>query len=213
MEPSVTVILADGAPPEHEIPLAILRGAERVIACDGAWRTAVALGRAPDVVVGDCDSIDDVGRSELADRGIPVICDREQDTNDLCKAFRYALASGAEKMVVLGATGRRDDHALGNIFHLVEFAESFSAVEMVTDGGVFAAVLPPSVEFKCVPGEAVSVFAPHPNTQMRSTGLEWPLDGVVLDALWRGTLNRTTARSFSLQTNHTVLVFRPHLNR
>jgi thiamine pyrophosphokinase len=213
MARAVTVILADGAPPAHEVPLAVFRGAARVIACDGAWRTAVALGRIPDMVVGDGDSIDDAGRQELARLGVPVVRDREQDTNDLCKAFRRALESGAEKIAVLGATGRRDDHALGNIFHLAEFAESCPGAELVTDGGTFAAVLPPGASFRCTPGEAVSVFAPRPDTQMESDGLEWPLAGVVFDTLWRGTLNRTVAQEFSLRTNRTVLVFRPHPKR
>ena len=31
----------------------IFREAERLIACDGAWRTAMELGRRPDAVVGD----------------------------------------------------------------------------------------------------------------------------------------------------------------
>jgi hypothetical protein len=48
---------------------------------------------------------------------------------------------------------------------------------------------------------------------MESDGLEWPLAGVVFDTLWRGTLNRTVAQEFSLRTNRTVLVFRPHPKR
>ena len=48
---SVAVIFADGEAPSHEVPLSILRNAEKVVACDGAWRTAVKLGRVPDAVV------------------------------------------------------------------------------------------------------------------------------------------------------------------
>ncbi len=69
----------------------IFREAERLIACDGAWRTAMELGRRPDAVVGDGDSLGDEGREELARLGIPFVCDREQDTNDLCKAVMQVL--------------------------------------------------------------------------------------------------------------------------
>ena len=217
----MTVILANGAPPTHPVPLRIFREAERLIACDGAWRTALDLGRPPDVVVGDGDSLGEDGREALAQRGIPFIGEVEQETNDLCKAFRHAVATGAEGdgFVILGATGRREDHALGNIFHLLDFAaapreggaDRLSArVSMVTDFGTFEPVLPPGGTWTAPAGRSVSVFAPVPGTRMTSEGLEWPLEGVSLDTLWRGTLNRTTGETFTLRTTHPVLLYLAH---
>ena len=153
----MTVILANGAPPTHPVPLRLFREADRLIACDGAWRKVLDLGRTPDAVVGDGDSLGADGREALAQRGIPFIGEEEQETNDLCKAFRHAVATGAEgdAVVILGATGRREDHALGNIFHLLDFAAEVPRnggegadrlpvrVSMVTDSGTFEPVLPP----------------------------------------------------------------------
>ena len=101
------VLLAGGALPTHDIPLRMLREADRLIACDGAWRAALDLGRIPDAVVGDGDSIGGGGCAELERLGIPVIASSEQDTNDLCKAFRYAVDSLLEgdTVSILGATG------------------------------------------------------------------------------------------------------------
>ena len=220
----MTVILANGAPPTHPVPLRLFREADRLIACDGAWRMALDGGRTPDAVVGDGDSLGEDGREALAQRGIPFIGEKEQETNDLCKAFRYALATGAEgdRFVILGATGRREDHALGNIFHLLDFAaeplrdggagmDRLSArVSMVTDFGTFEPVLPPGGTWTASAGRSVSVFAPVPGTRMASEGLAWPLEGVALDALWRGTLNRTTGATFTLRTNHPVLLYLAH---
>ena len=213
-----TVLLADGEPPTHEEPLRFLRGAARLIACDGAWRTALTLGRVPDIVVGDGDSLGDNGRNELARRGISLVAEGEQGTNDLCKAFRYAIRTGAGdgEVVILGATGKREDHAIGNIFHLIDFAEAHPApgggtIMMVTDAGVFEPILPPGRSWTvCRAGSAVSVFAPFPSTEMESEGLAWPLKGVAFDTLWRGTLNRTVSDTFSIQTNRPALIFRPH---
>ena len=64
--------------------------------------------------------------------------------------------------------------------------------------------------FPCRPDDAVSVFAPLPDTHVTSRGLAWPLDGVDLSPLWRGTLNRTTASTFTLCTTRPLLLFRPH---
>ena len=218
----MTVILANGAPPTHPVPLRSFREADRLIACDGAWRKALDLGRVPDAVVGDGDSLGEEGREALAQRGIPFIGEGEQETNDLCKAFRHALATGAEGdvFVILGATGRREDHALGNIFHLLDFAAVApreggadrlpARVSMVTDFGTFEPVLPPGGTWTAAAGRSVSVFAPVPGTRMTSEGLEWPLEGVALDALWRGTLNRTTGDTFTLRTTHPILLYLAH---
>lgn len=208
-----TVILADGERPSHDVALSVFRTAATVIACDAAWRTAVALGRTPDAVVGDGDSLTAEDFSELDRLGVPVIRDPEQDTNDLCKAFRYATRSyDGGPVVILGATGKREDHAIGNVFHLVDFAAVNSGVSMVTDSGVFEPVLPPGREWD-VPsavGGPLSVFAAHPDTVMSSDGLKWPLDGVRFDALWRGTLNRIVSSRFSIRTDRPAVVFRPH---
>jgi len=217
----MTVILANGAPPTHPVPLRLFREADRLIACDGAWRKALDLGRQPDVVVGDGDSLGEAGREALAQRGVPFLNEAEQETNDLCKAFRHAVATGAEGdvFVILGATGLREDHALGNIFHLLDFAADIPrgtagtdvpTVSMVTDSGTFEPVLPPGGRWTAPAGQSVSVFAPFPGTRMTSEGLAWPLAGVSFDALWRGTLNRTTGGAFTLRTSHPVLLYRAH---
>lgn len=217
----MTVILANGAPPTHPVPLRLFREADRLIACDGAWRKALDLGRTPDAVVGDGDSIGEEGHEALAQKGIPFIGEEEQETNDLCKAFRHAVATGAEgdAVVILGATGCREDHALGNIFHLLDFAAAPreggadrlpARVSMVTDFGTFEPVLPPGGTWTAAAGRSVSVFAPVPGTRMTSEGLEWPLEGVALNALWRGTLNRTTGDTFTLRTTHPVLLYLAH---
>lgn len=209
---ALTVILADGERPSHEVPLSLLRSAETVVACDGAWRTALSLGRVPDAVVGDGDSLSSGDIGELGRLGVPVVKDEEQDTNDLCKAFRYVMRSGcAGRIVVLGATGKREDHSIGNIFHLADFAEISPDVAIITDSGVFEPLLPPGREWTdAVSGSPFSVFAVYPDTVMTSEGLKWPLDGVRFDALWRGTLNRIVSSRFLIRTDRPAIVFRPH---
>ena len=203
-------ILANGAPPRHTAPRAALAAADLLVACDGALAAARALGREPDYVVGDGDSISPADRAALGARFVSV---PEQDTNDLCKAFRFVISlprpDNSLSVVLLGATGLREDHALANIFHLVDFTEKVPDTNILTDDGTFTAVRGEQ-GFPCRPGDAVSVFAPLPGTRVTSRGLAWPLDGVDLSPLWRGTLNRTTSDSFTLRTSHPILLYRPH---
>ena len=201
-----TVILANGAPPKHVVPLAHLREATELICCDGACRAARQLGREPDFVVGDGDSLAVADRAALGERFVRVA---EQETNDLAKAFRFAVQRQPQRLVILGATGLREDHALGNIFWLFDFAAEFPAVSICTDHGVFE-VVSARREFACRPGEAVSIFAPDRETRVVSAGLVWPLDDVRFATLHCATLNRTSGTSFILDPSCPILLYRPH---
>ena len=203
-------ILANGEPPRHAAPRAAFASADLLVACDGALAAARALGREPDYVVGDGDSLAPADQAALGARLINV---SEQDTNDLCKAFRFVISlprpDNALSITLLGATGLREDHALANIFHLLDFSEQVPDTTILTDAGMFTAVRGEET-IPCHPGDAVSVFAPLPDTHVASRGLLWPLDGVDLAPLWRGTLNRATGIAFTLCTDKPVLLYRPH---
>lgn len=204
-------ILANGAPPAHPAARAAFAAATRLVCCDGALAAARALGREPDLVVGDGDSLAPADRAALGARFVHLA---EQETNDLDKAFRTAVAryGAAEGVVILGAGGLREDHFLGNVFRLPRFAQVAPDVAMVTDAGTFTVVCATRA-YACRPGEPVSVFATDPATRVTSQGLEWPLAGVSLAELWQGTLNRTTSTTFTLATSHPLIVYRPHAVR
>ena len=203
-------ILANGVPPRHVTPRAVLAAADLFVACDGAFAATRALGRKPDYVVGDGDSLSAADRDALGDRFVRVA---EQDTNDLCKAFRFVQSmpriSDTISVALLGTTGLREDHSLANIFHLIDFTADIPDTSIITDYGTFVAVRDRQT-FPCRPGTAVSMFAPFPDTRVTSRGLVWPLDGVDLTPLWRGSLNRTAGIAFTLQASRPILVYRPH---
>ena len=199
-------LLANGVPPSHPAPLMCLRTARTLVCCDGACAAARVLGREPDYVVGDGDSLSVAERTALAERFVQV---DEQDTNDLAKAFRFALSLRPQRIAILGATGLREDHALGNIFWLFDFAAAFPAVSMCTDTGVFEVVAAERT-FACSPGDAVSVFSPDREARVSSHGLVWPLDGVRFADLHCATLNRASGASFTIVPTRPVLVYRTH---
>ena len=112
-----TVIIADGTFPTHEIPLGYIRNAERIICCDGSTRAAVNAGFEPAAIVGDMDSLDSEMLSKYSDRIYP---DQDQETNDLTKAVSWCRKMGYPDIAIVGATGKREDHTIGNISLLVE---------------------------------------------------------------------------------------------
>jgi thiamine pyrophosphokinase len=95
-------------------------GAAAVVAADGGYARAVALGLVPDVLVGDLDSLaaDLVAEAEAAGttvRRFPP----DKDESDTELALLEAVRLGAARVTVLGAFGGpRFDHALANLWLL-----------------------------------------------------------------------------------------------
>jgi thiamine pyrophosphokinase len=190
---SKTVIVADGTFPCHSIPLGYLSKAERIICCDGGVRNVVRAGYIPEAIVGDMDSLSDELAERFSDR---LFREGDQDTNDLTKAVRWCIKKGYNDIVIIGATGKREDHTIGNISLLVEYVKD-AKVLMVTDTGLFLPFLKSS-EIQSFPGQQVSVFSIDPETEITSHGLLYPLTRTKLKNWWFATLNEATGHSLSL---------------
>ena len=127
-----TIILADGSFPVHDIPLQYLREAERIICCDGSSDQLIKAGFVPEAIVGDLDSVSPEIKEKFSGKLFP---DPDQETNDLTKAVRWCTERNYKDLVILGATGKREDHTIGNISLLIEYARE-AEVMMVTDTGI-----------------------------------------------------------------------------
>jgi thiamine pyrophosphokinase len=95
-------------------------GIVSVVAADGGYARSVALGLAPDVLVGDLDSLagDLVAAAETAGTTIRRY-PPDKDESDTELALLEALRLGAARVTVLGAFGGpRLDHALANLWLL-----------------------------------------------------------------------------------------------
>jgi thiamine pyrophosphokinase len=190
---SAAVILADGNFPVHHVPLSYLRDAEHIICCDGSAKNLILTDLEPEAIVGDLDSLDPGIAERFADR---LYKDGEQETNDLTKAVRWCINKRYEKIVILGATGKREDHTIGNISLLSEYARETDVI-MVTDTGILTPLVKSGV-VKCFAGQQVSIFSINPETEITSAGLKYPLNKRRLNNWWEATLNEAEADSFEL---------------
>lgn len=189
VESSGGVTLVGGGPVSRaEFRLATAR-APRILAADGGADRALAAGYRPEAVVGDFDSISDMARDTLADRLFPI---PEQLTTDFDKALRSVAAPFT---LALGFAGARIDHGLAVFNTLVRHADRRCLVIGPRDV-VFHA--PTQLDLALRPGDRLSLFPMAPVTG-RSTGLEWPIDGLAFapDGMI-GTSNRVTARHVRL---------------
>lgn len=198
-----TVVLADGDYPSGRIAAALLRNARRVVCCDAAAARFIEEGGTPWAIAGDGDSL----AIALAERYKPILFrEKEQDTNDLTKAVRFCIAKGLRRIVILGATGRREDHSLGNISLLADYMKMGVEVRMVTNYGVFDP-MEGEARFESRTGQQVSLFTPDPNTEVSGKGLKYPLPSRFSN-WWCGTLNEATGTEFSLKISAQGIVYR-----
>ena len=204
------VIIAAGDFPTKPYPLYLLQSADVIVCCDSAFAkyfrrmTRIFGGeRLPDVVIGDMDSLSKSMRLVYADL---IVQETEQEHNDQTKAVRYVLGHypEVEEIHILGATGLRADHTIGNLSLLMEYPRLFAdlpAIDIVSDYGTAFAVLD-TCELHVGAGRRFSLFSPDNSLRIRSEGLQWPTDDVVFDNWWKATLNRTTADIVRLTFSH-----------
>lgn len=203
------VILADGEFPTNQIPLAKLREAGQIICCDGAAQKLIEAGMKPTAIVGDMDSL----ASNFQDKYSNIIFKNEcQESNDLTKAFNYAQTLNPQSITILGATGMREDHSLGNISLLAQYAaQTDIPLEMLTNHGIFKVIFKGGV-FACEPGEQISLFSLDCTIKIKSKGLKYPLDKVIFDSWYKATLNECEANFFELTlcAPSPIIIFRAY---
>ncbi len=228
MQKKDIVILADGSFPKAAYPLSLLHKADIIICCDGAiLKLLEHTNLQADYIVGDMDTLDAINQKKFHNI---IIHNPDQQTNDQTKAFKFALNLNPTHISILGATGGREDHTLGNISLLAEYTREMASlhniatehkvpvtqemvncpsIEIVTDYGTFSCYSD-SCTIESVPGEQISIFAFDPSLKIKSAGLKYPTDNVIFDCWWKATLNESCSNSFSLELSHPseILVFK-----
>ena len=210
---ATAVIVGNGQFPKKEYPLYLLESADYVVCCDGAPDTYLRHFRGrnlrrPDVVVGDMDSLSEKTAERFRDIAVKI---DEQETNDQSKAFHYILEHfpDVDTIHILGATGKREDHTIGNLSLLMEYAREMRrqdcgrtvSVDIVSDWSTAFAITD-SCTLDVGEGRSVSIICPDNSLNIKSEGLVWPTDNVVFDNLWQATLNRASADRISLTFSH-----------
>lgn len=225
---ATAVIICNGDFPRTEYPRYLIRTADYIICCDNAAASFIRHSagifgetRRPDIIIGDMDSLPARFQRENADILVKVT---EQETNDMSKAFHYAIShyKDLERIRFLAATGRREAHTLGNLSLLMEFAKELNgtaehrtydipenpyqgkdilSIEAVSDYST-AFPVTGSCTLHVGEGRQVSIFSPDNSLRITSEGLAWQTSGVVFDNWWKASLNRATSDIVTLKFSH-----------
>lgn len=194
------VIVANGDYPTAHRALQILEQGRLIVCCDGGADTYIEKGGVPDIIIGDGDSLSEANRARFAEI---IRYEADQQTNDQTKAVQYLLNKGLHRIAIVAATGKRDDHTLGNIALLAEYLRWGAEVRSYTDYGVFIPCRG-TTTLQCKPRAQVSIFNISA-LNLRAEGLAYPLYDFT--ALWQGTLNEATSDRFTIHAEGEYIVY------
>ena len=184
--------------------------AELVVAADGGAATLERIGRRPDRLVGDLDSVDASLVARLAEAGVPI--DRhptDKDATDTELALGHAVAGGATEIVLLGALGGdRLDHGLANLLLLANSETARLPVRIVRGPTTGRVLHPGTLALVGRVGDLVSLLPIGRDAAGVATdGLRWALDGATLQfGRSRGMSNEIVAAPASVEVREGTLL-------
>lgn len=198
------VIIANGDYPSHPIARAIIEKAPFVCCCDGAAMAYMEQGRMPHAIVGDGDSLP---QAFIQQHASIIHTSSEQKYNDLTKATRFCVSKGYRRIVYLACTGKREDHALGNISLMAYYKRTMNVQPiMFTDHGYFMPAQGTQT-FQSMEKQQVSIFRINGET-LTSEGLRW--DIYPFSDWWEGTLNEAIGETFTIHSDGEYLVYQTY---
>lgn len=145
------IIFVGGDIRDYSIVSSRLRNEDILIAADSGARHVAALGRIPQLLIGDMDSIDPVIYRHFQESGSSCEIHRpEKDETDGELAIQAALDMGADQVLIFGILGDRLDHFLGVL----------SLLKRLLDGGVRGRMVSDTQEIWLIQGEEMLDMPP-----------------------------------------------------
>lgn len=198
----ICAILAGG--PEKGLPCRPVPPDAYILCADSGLHLAERLSLAPDLVLGDFDSLGAVPES-LPHITVPV----EKDDTDTMLAARVALEKGFRDIRIYGAFGGRLDHTIANL-QTLEYLRNAGA-DAVLIGTENLAFLMLSGEARRIPrqdGWSLSLFSWSPEcTGVTAKGVFYPLEnGTLTRDFPLGVSNSVTAEEAEITCGSGVLL-------
>ncbi len=179
------VVLLGGNPPQAEWLAAYLKSAAYLAAADAGAAAALAVGRVPDLLVGDFDSLAQSQLAECQKTAAEVITlPVAKDLTDGEFLLDLLVGRGFRRLLVLGALGGRTDHLLANIACAEKLARQGICVMLAHDAEIlvpFCAADEPRTLGLCgFAGHTLSLISLAEESRLvQLQGFAYPLQGLL----------------------------------
>ena len=173
-----------------------------VLAVDNGLRHLMAIGRKPDVILGDFDSVSKESLAlfpEVPRQSYPT----DKDFSDTELAVDFAFLKGAETVTLFGATGGLLDHTLANLFLLAKYPGKLT---IETESETLYAVHG-FINQTSRPGQRLSLFSLGDQaTGVTTRGLKWNLDGATVNSRFFSLSNVILDHEFEVSIQSGTLI-------
>ena len=172
------LIIANGEPlPKSQ--LKALAKNKLIVVLDGAFNQLKAL-LAPDVVLGDFDSIDRDLYVSLQNSQKPLLFHTpDQDATDLEKALQYVITFKPKAIQICQATGLRLDHTLYNLRLLKKFHQRCRDIEIISSTEKIIFLKDETVTVSAEKSQPLAVMS-FTEATVTSVGLAYDMDDMRL---------------------------------
>ncbi len=213
---SLAILVAGGplSPAEADLLRATLEQYSEalVVGIDSGARHLLRVGRRPDVVTGDFDSLGREERESLAAQGAEIVPTPDQDYTDLDKALTYVRERhDTARIRVFAATGGRLDHTYSVLSALIKHTAGADVRLVDAVGETWCVRGKVTLSAPDLPGRTLSLMAFGPVHDITTTGVRWPLAGESLEPGIRdGTLNEVTLEAVTIEVGEGNLLIQLH---
>ncbi len=197
------LIVANGELPPRDIVRRLIRRAGLVVCADGGANRLRRFRIAPDIILGDLDSISPATARHY--RNTPTLEYPDQVSTDLEKAIRLSIQLGIRSADVIGALGGRIDHTTGSLGCFKRFGDEID-LRFHGGGGVLSRIRR-KVILKTRRGETISLIPLDRCTGITTKGLKYPLNSESLETGVReGISNEATGRTATISVKWGTLL-------
>jgi len=197
------LLVVGGEAPSRERLAARFPSFGLVCAADSGLDTLRSWDLAPDLIVGDMDSVSDPRLVDAYPRALVLRAPRDKDDTDTELGLTALAERGARRIVLAGGGGGRLDHllAIRAIFEREPDAGRPRPAEWHTAGeATYLVESGAALELDAAPGSIVSVFPLAGGARgMASRGLKWPLEGLAWGPGDYGISNVAMSGRFSVR--------------
>ncbi|MDR7869898.1 MAG: thiamine diphosphokinase [Tissierellaceae bacterium] len=151
------LIVSSGKINDYTLLNNLIEENDYIVCADGGLDHLMQIDKIPNVILGDLDSISELGIKYLKENKIklekyPSI----KDNTDTELAIIYLVNMGIDSITLIGGSGTRLDHTIANIFLLRRFNKDGHLLRIIDDNNIISYVVD-RIEIKKRQGWFVSI--------------------------------------------------------
>ncbi len=197
------LIIANGVLPPFHIIRSLHSSCDIVVCADGGANHAKRLRITPDIILGDLDSITSATKKYFS--AIPILHITDQNSTDLEKAITFCIQRNITTANVVGALGKRIDHATNSLGCFKRFRNAI-LLRMYDVNGLLT-LIDKSADIPTRNGQKISLIPLDRCIGVTTKHLKYELKNSTLELGAReGISNEATSSSVSISVKKGTLL-------